>query len=135
MSGVDRRNVEMLREEFEKQMARLGEMQERMSRLSATAVSPRRELSVTVGQQGVITEVKFLTSAYRQMTKKDLSELVLRTITEAREKMAEQAAELMGPFLPPGLDAKALMSGAADVSVPGESMLPSLLRDRLDRQP
>jgi DNA-binding protein YbaB len=136
LSEVDRRNVEMLRDEYERQVTNLGEMHRRLKEISATAVSPRRELSVTVGNQGVITEVKFLTSVYRRLAKNELSELVMRTITEAREKAIEQTAEVMAPMLPPGLNAKDLLTGAADVAqlAPDESRLPPLLRERLNRQ-
>jgi DNA-binding protein YbaB len=126
----------MLRQEYERQVARIQEMKQRMTEISGTAVSPRRELSITVGRQGVITEVKFLTSRYRQMTKNELSELVERTINEAREKMTDQAAELLQPLLP-GVDAKAMMSGNIDVNgmLPAESRLPEVLRDRRSGQP
>lgn len=136
MSEVDRSRVEMLRQEYERQVARIQEMKQRMTEISGTAVSPRRELSITVGRQGVITEVKFLTSRYRQMTKNELSELVERTINEAREKMTDQAAELLQPLLP-GVDAKAMMSGNIDVNgmLPAESRLPEVLRDRRSGQP
>lgn len=133
---VDRSRVEMLREEYERQMARIQEMKQRMTELSATAVSPRRELSITVGQAGVVTEVKFLTSRYRQMTKNEISDLVRSTLNEAREKANEKAAELMQPLMP-GVDAKAMMSGNVDVKgmmTPADARLPDIMRERLDRQ-
>jgi DNA-binding protein YbaB len=136
LSEVDRRNVEMLRDEYERQVTNLSEMQQRLSEISATAVSPRRELSVTVGNQGVITELKFLTSAYRQLAKNELSDLVMRTIADAREKAIEQTAQLMAPMLPPGFNAKDLLTGAASAEAlaPDESKLPPLLRERMHRQ-
>lgn len=137
MSGVDRRNVEMLRAEYESQLERLNDMQRRFRELSATAVSPRRELSVTVGPQGVITELKFLTSAYRRLAKNELSELVTSTIADARDKLNDQAAELVEPMLPPGMDAKRVLTGqlTAEELAPGESVLPSLLKERMAGRP
>jgi DNA-binding protein YbaB len=131
--GVDRTRVEMLRQEYERQVARIQEMKTRMSEVSATAVSPRRELSITVGRGGVVTDVKFLTSGYRQMTKNEISELVQRTLNEAREKLNDQAAELMQPMMP-GVDAKAMMNGNVDVSALAADRLPEVVRERLDRQ-
>ncbi|TDD35330.1 YbaB/EbfC family nucleoid-associated protein [Saccharopolyspora elongata] len=136
MSGVDRRNVEMLREEYERQVTSLAESQRRLSEASATAVSPRRELSVTVGPQGVITELKFLSSAYRRLAKNELSELVTSTISDARAKLNDQLAEIMTPMMPPGLDVKAMLNGeiSAEKLAPDESQLPPLLRERLNRR-
>ncbi|RKT86453.1 YbaB/EbfC DNA-binding family protein [Saccharopolyspora antimicrobica] len=135
MPGVDRRNVEMLREAYEHQVTELAERQRRLSEVSATAVSPRRELSVTVGPQGVITELKFLTSAYRRLAKNELSELVTRTIADARAKLTEELAEVMAPMMPPGMDVKAVLNGtvSAEQMAPDESKLPTLLRERLNR--
>lgn len=129
MTEVDRRDVEMLREEYESQIANLSEMQRRMSEISATAVSPRRELSVTVSHQGVITELKFLTSAYRGLAKNELAELVTRTIAEARDKVTDQTAQLLAPLMPPGLNARDLLTRttSAEVRVPDESRLPPTL--------
>ncbi|MFR9727740.1 YbaB/EbfC family nucleoid-associated protein [Saccharopolyspora sp. MS10] len=133
MSGVDRRNVEMLREEFERQVTKMADMKERMTELSATAVSPRRELQVTVGMHGHITELKFLTSGYRSLAKNEIAELITSTIAQAREKLDEQTAEFIAPMLPPGMNAQDLMRGdvAAGQMVPNEAMLPQVLRDRL----
>ena len=44
--------IEGLFQEYERQRTSLAEMQARMSALSATATSPRREVSVVVGQNG-----------------------------------------------------------------------------------
>ncbi|ONI83110.1 hypothetical protein ALI144C_16520 [Actinosynnema sp. ALI-1.44] len=135
MSGVDRRNVEMLRDEYERQVTNLAEMQKRISEVSATAVSPRRELSVTVGPQGVLTELNFLSTAYRRLAKNELSALVMKTIADARAKLNDQLAEIMTPMMPPGLDLKAALEGKVSAKdlAPDESRLPPLLRERLNR--
>jgi DNA-binding protein YbaB len=134
MPEVDRHKVEMLREEYERQVSGLADMRQRMSEISATAVSPRRELSVTVGPQGMITELKFLTGAYRRLAKNELSELVTHTIADARAKLNEQMAELMAPIMP-GTNLKAMLNGemSAENLAPDESKLPPLLREHLKR--
>lgn len=136
MPEVDRRNVEMLREEYERQVASFREMHLRASQLSGTAVSPRRELSVTVGPQGAITELKFLTSSYRKMAKNELSELVTRTVAEAQDDLYDQIAEVMAPMLPPELNPKDVVTGriSADKLGPDESRMPELLRELMDRR-
>ncbi|MGP4014989.1 YbaB/EbfC family nucleoid-associated protein [Saccharopolyspora sp. 5N708] len=136
MSEVDRRGVEMLREEYERQLEGINEMRRRLTALSATAVSPKREVSVTVAAQGVITELKFLTSAYRRLPPNELADLVTRTIAEARDKVTEQTAEIMAPMLPPGMDAKSMLTGAltAGELAPSEASLPPLIRERMNRR-
>ncbi|ALG12009.1 YbaB/EbfC family nucleoid-associated protein [Kibdelosporangium phytohabitans] len=135
MSGVDRRNVDMLRNEFERQMTNFAENQKRINEVTATAVSPRRELSVTLGPQGTLMELNFLSSAYRRLAKNELSELVMKTIADARGKLNDQLAEIMTPMMPPGLDIKAVLEGkvSAEKLAPDESRLPALLRERLNR--
>ena len=60
--------IESLFQEYERQRSSLGEMQQKMRAISATATSQRREVAVTVGQNGVLTDVQFPTSAYKRMT-------------------------------------------------------------------
>lgn len=144
MSEVDRSRIEMLREEAERHRANLAEMQKRVSELSATAVSPRKEVSVTVGNQGVIKDLHFPTSAYRKLPKKELADLITDTIAEAREKATAEIAGMVAPNLPAGVDAKAMVNGdiSADALVPNESRMPQVfeeLRKRraeiIDRRP
>ncbi|GAB2688274.1 hypothetical protein GCM10027271_59280 [Saccharopolyspora gloriosae] len=131
MSDVDRRSIEMLREEYERVSAGLGDMQRRITELSATAVSPRREVSVTVGNQGVIKDLHFPTAAYRKLPKNELAELITKTIEAAREKATEQMAELIAPMMPGGLNAKAVLSGdvSAEALAAAEPQLPPVVAE------
>ncbi|HYQ63790.1 YbaB/EbfC family nucleoid-associated protein [Actinophytocola sp.] len=117
MSSVDRTRVEALRQEYERQRDGLDELRRRMGELSVTAVSARREVSVTVGPQGTVTDLRFPTSAYRRLAPTELSTLLLRTIGEAREQVLDEAVEIMTPLLPPefSLDPRELLSGRVSV--------------------
>ncbi|MER7011914.1 YbaB/EbfC family nucleoid-associated protein [Saccharopolyspora sp. NPDC000359] len=128
VSEVDQRNVEMLQEEFERQRANVGEMQRRLGGISATAVSPRREVSVSVGNQGELTEIKFPSSAHRRLPAKELAELITRTYREAREKVMNQVVDAMSPALP-GIDAKALLSGKLPADALPMPELPPLIEE------
>jgi hypothetical protein len=125
----------MLRAEYERRRAGLADLQRQLAGLTATVVSKRREVSVTVGNQGVITELKFPTSAYRRLAPNELAALLTRTISEARENMLDQMAGIMAPMLPPELNAKDLLTGAlsAEEIVPDEPGMPPLVREKLDR--
>ncbi|XVV16083.1 YbaB/EbfC family nucleoid-associated protein [Actinoplanes sp. CA-131856] len=122
-------------EEYKRQRERLGEMQRKMSEISATASSPRREVTITVGQNGVLTDIQFANGAYRRMTPADLTAAILSTYAEAKEAVNEKAADLLAPTLPAGLDAKALVRGEAgvDAFLPAEPRVATSVREILSR--
>ncbi|MCX2731757.1 YbaB/EbfC family nucleoid-associated protein [Saccharopolyspora sp. NFXS83] len=134
MSGPDRRSVEMLQEEFERQRSQVGEMQQRLRELSATVVSPRREVSVTVGSQGVLQDLHFPTSTYRKLPKNELAELITDTIAAAREKALDQTAAVIAPSLPEGLDPKAMLKGDIDVASMPQPELPPMVAEMQKRR-
>ncbi|GAA2565596.1 hypothetical protein GCM10010435_42980 [Winogradskya consettensis] len=125
--------IENLFEEYQKQRNSLTEMQRKMSELSATATSPRREVSVTVGQNGVLTDVKFPTSAHKRLTPADLTELIMTTYAEAKESVMDQAAAVLAPMMPDGLDAHSLVRGTAgaDAFMPAEPRMATSVREIL----
>ncbi|MET0135887.1 MAG: YbaB/EbfC family nucleoid-associated protein [Kibdelosporangium sp.] len=135
MTTVDRSRVEMLRQEYERQRAGLADLQRRLAELSVTIVSSRREVSVTVGSQSVIKDLKFPTNAYKRLAPNELAALIMRTITEAREKVIDQTAEIMTPMLPADLNARDLLTGTVDHDrfTSGEPRIPPMVRDRMDR--
>lgn len=135
MENVSRNRVEMLREEYERQRARMSEVERKLGEVSATVVSKRREVSVTVGSQGEITELKFPTSAYRRLSPTELSGLLMRTIGEARTKFVEQTVELMAPHLPAQLRIEDLLSGSVDGEAVfgGGVRFPPMVQERMDQ--
>ncbi|TDC46567.1 YbaB/EbfC family DNA-binding protein [Micromonospora sp. KC207] len=115
-------HIEELFAEYQRQRSSVTTLQERMSKVQGSATSPRREVTVTVGQNGVLTEISFPTSAYRRMTPAELQATVMQTYSEAKEQVMEQAAALIAPLLPPGMDAARLVRGQAgpDMYLPPE---------------
>ncbi len=105
------RIIEDLLEQYQRQRSGLADLQRRMQAIAVTVVSPRRDLSVTVGHGGVVSDLKFMGSRYRRMSPQELSDLVLATIEAAREKAATEAAEIVGPMLPGGVNARDLVAG------------------------
>lgn len=106
--------------EYQQQYRRLADTQRRLREIACTVTAPRRVVSVTVGHGGVVTEVAFPTSAYKRMTPTELAAVVLETITAAREQATAEAATVLAPSMPAGVDAQALLSGSVDL----QSMLP-----------
>jgi hypothetical protein len=129
--------MEGLFAEFERQRGNLNELQRKMREISETATSPRREVTVTVGQNGVITDIQFPSGAFRRMAPGELSAVLMATYGDAKEKVMARSAEMLQPLLPDGTDAGALVRGTAgsDAYLPTESSLPAGLREMLGLGP
>jgi DNA-binding protein YbaB len=125
--------LERLFEEYQRQRDNLGNMQRRMAEISASATSPRREVTVTVGQNGVLTDIQFANGAYRRMTPSDLTAVVMSTFNEAKEAALEEAARILAPMLPDGVDAGAMVRGKAgvDAYMPAEPRMATSVREIL----
>jgi DNA-binding protein YbaB len=138
MEGAARMNfnerIEGLFEEYQRQRNSLTELQEKMRALTATATSPRREVSITVGQNGVMTDIRFPTGAHKRLAPADLTELIMTTYTEAKENVMQQAAATLAPMLPDGMDAQALVRGTAgtDAYLPKEPRMATSVREMLN---
>ncbi|GAA3945593.1 YbaB/EbfC family nucleoid-associated protein [Actinoplanes auranticolor] len=126
--------IEGLFEEYQRQRNSLTELQEKMRALTATATSPRREVSITVGQNGVMTDIRFPTGAHKRLAPADLTELIMATYTEAKENVMQQAAATLAPMLPEGMDAQALVRGTAgtDAYLPKEPRMATSVREMLN---
>jgi len=127
--------IENLFQEYEKQRNSLGEMQAKMSALSVTASSPRREVSVTVGQNGVMTDIQFPSGAHKRLATADLTRLIMETYAEAKEGVMNQAADVLEPMLPDGIDAHKLVRGQAgpDAFLPKQPRMVTSVREILTR--
>ncbi|WP_018909560.1 YbaB/EbfC family nucleoid-associated protein [Salinispora arenicola] len=125
--------IEGLFEEYQQQRNSLTELQHRMRELTASAASPRREVSVTVGQNGVVTDIRFPTSAYKRLTPADLAAVIMDTYAEAKENVMAQAEALLAPMLPEGVDAGSLVRGTAgtDAFLPPEPRVTTSVREIL----
>lgn len=126
MSSPHSDQIEELRTEFRRQFAELQDTQRRLGELSCTVTAPRQVVSVTVGHGGVVKDVKFPTGAYKRMAPTELAAALLKTITDAQQQIAGQAAEVIAPTLPPGLDARKLFSGDIDL----QSVLAPMVEQR-----
>jgi DNA-binding protein YbaB len=125
--------LERLFEEYQRQRDNLADMQRKMSEISASATSPRREVTITVGQNGVLTDIQFANGAYRRMTPSDLTAVVMATFQEAKEAAFEEAARILAPMLPDGVDAGAMVRGQAgvDAYMPAEPRMATSVREIL----
>lgn len=120
MSNPHSEDYERLLAEYQGHYARIAETQRRLREICCTATAPRQVVAITVGHGGVVTEVAFPTGAYKRMPPLELSAAVLETITAARDLALSEAAEILAPSMPAGVNAHALLSGSMDL----QSMLP-----------
>ncbi len=127
--------IESLFEDYQKQRNSLSDLQGKMRALTATATSPRREVTITVGQNGVMTDIKFPTGAHKRLTPADLTELIMTTYAEAKEDVMQQAAATLAPMLPDGMDAQALVRGTAgaDAFLPEQPRMVTSVREMLNQ--
>lgn len=131
-------HIEGLFAEYERQRSGIGDLQARMKEVRASATSPRREVTVTVGRGGELTDVTFPTGAYKRLTPTELASAILRTYAEAREQAMDQAAELLAPMLPEGMNAAMMVRGEAGVDMylpPGGPRMTSGARALLGLDP
>lgn len=135
MSG-DTSRVEQIFQEYQRQHAVFTDLHRQIQAISVTAASPRREVEVTVDHSGKVTGIDFTGSAYKRLAPKELSELIMRTLEDAKEQAADQSAELLTPVMPEGLNARDLVSGrlGIDKLAPADGpRLPRIVREQLQR--
>ena len=135
MAGEDTR-LEQIFEEYQRKHSALSELHKKMQAISVTAVSPRREVEVTVNHGGGMTDIAFTGPAYKRLAPKELSELIMRTLEEAKEKAAAESAELLAPMMPGGMNPRDLIAGrlGMDQLAPADGpRLPQIIREQLQR--
>jgi DNA-binding protein YbaB len=136
MSGEQDRVLEQLFQDYQSHRSKMASMAQQMQEISGTATSPRREVTVTVKHNGGLTDIKFTGSAYRRMTPTELSDLILATVNDAKEKAADAAADVLAPMLPPTMNARDIVSGKLGLNAfaPEDGpRLPQIVREELQR--
>jgi DNA-binding protein YbaB len=125
--------IESLFEQYKKQREGFGALQQKMQAITVTTTSPRREVSVTVGHGGVVSDVSFPTGAYRRLAPAELTALIMQTMNAAKEQAQEQAAAIIAPMLPQGMNAKDLLNGraSADMLMPPQPRMANSVREQL----
>ncbi|QFZ18585.1 YbaB/EbfC family nucleoid-associated protein [Saccharothrix syringae] len=131
MSNPYSEQLSRLMAEYRETQRAMVEAQQRLRSLSVTETAPRRVVSVTVGHGGRVEDIKFPTAAYKRMPPTELASALLDAIAAAQRRAVDEAAEVMAPHMPAGVDARALLSGDVEASsfeVP-QSGVSDILRD------
>jgi DNA-binding protein YbaB len=106
-----------------------------IAEISATAVSKRQTVKVTVNVHGEISSIEFPTGAYKRMTPTELAEAIKSTVQEAKAKALEELNDIMEPKLQTGLSFKELIQGKGDLAMglPEEPAMSDAVADYLRR--
>ncbi len=121
-----RAHMEQLLGEYERLSANLTQARQRLRTLSGKASSTDGTVSVSVDSQGRLAGVELNPRAYQRFSPSQLAAEITRLAASAQRDVTAQAAEVMAPFLPSGLDYSALVSGELD---PSTVDLPAPLAD------
>ena len=135
MSGDDHR-LESIFEEYQRQRGALSDLHRRVQEISVTVASPRREVEVTVNHGGSLTDISFVGTGYRRLAPRELSDLILKTLADAKEKAAAESAEIIAPLMPAGVNARDLVAGRLGIEplAPSDGpRLPQIIREQLQR--
>ncbi|GAA2025187.1 hypothetical protein GCM10009839_23990 [Catenulispora yoronensis] len=95
--AFDRVKLAALVADSERRVRAIADAQREIAGLAVTKRSRDRALTVGLGPGGVLTELTFHTTAYREMAPAELSRLVLDTVAAARAEYAAQVAKAMAP--------------------------------------
>ncbi|WP_320773016.1 YbaB/EbfC family nucleoid-associated protein [Streptomyces sp. CRN 30] len=122
--------IEQLQETYRAQLAQVADLQRRMREVTGTATAKAQAMKVTVGPQGELLSVEFPTNAYRRMAPKELADLLVSTVQEARSKATGELAKVLNPHLPDEVEAERLLDGTADVGklLPADPAMPDAVR-------
>ncbi|MFD7677885.1 MULTISPECIES: YbaB/EbfC family nucleoid-associated protein [unclassified Streptomyces] len=126
--------IEDLLEQYRRQREQAAETRRRINATTSTATAPRQTVKVTVGAQGEVTAIEFPTGAYRRMAPKELADVLLATIQQARSEALDGVAGVLAGELPPGVTVADLLQGRVDPTVllPEDPAMPDSVRDYVD---
>lgn len=134
MSSPYDQEIENLLEQYRKQREEAVETRRQINELTSTATAQRRTVKVTVSAQGEVTGIEFPTGAYRRLAPKELADILITTIQQARADALERVGDLMSEKLPPGVTMAGLLRGEVDPKqlLPEDPAMPDAVRDYVD---
>ncbi|HZE40743.1 MAG TPA: YbaB/EbfC family nucleoid-associated protein [Stackebrandtia sp.] len=85
--------LEHMTEVFEDLTRRARDLNRRTTQATASADSPKREVSVTVGFGGALTKVEFDPDAYRRLSPREMADLIQQAATAATTALNDRVAQ------------------------------------------
>ncbi|MDC2959595.1 MULTISPECIES: YbaB/EbfC family nucleoid-associated protein [Streptomyces] len=134
MPGPYDQQIEDLLAQYRRQRDAAAETRRRINETTATVTAPRQTVKITVGAQGEVTAVEFPTGAYRRMAPRELADVLLTTLQQARAEALRSVAGVLADGLPPGVTVPDLLQGRIDPDavLPEDPAMPDPVRDYVD---
>jgi DNA-binding protein YbaB len=134
MPGPYDQQIEDLLEQYRRQRDEAAETRRRINETTSTVTAPRQTVKITVGAQGEVTAIEFPTGAYRRMPPRELADVLLTTLRQARAEALEGVAGVLAGRLPPGVTVPDLLQGRVDPAavLPEDPAMPDSVRDYVD---
>lgn len=92
-----------LAEEIGRQVERVREACGALNAIESTVTSADGLISVTVGSQGQVRDIKLNARVYRRLSPSELADALVRQIDRAVAAVSEQRRRIMEPLMPEGL--------------------------------
>ncbi|MFJ8582306.1 YbaB/EbfC family nucleoid-associated protein [Micromonospora sp. NPDC093277] len=124
MADQAQAKVDEMYADFNRQREAFAEASRDIATGTFTVTAKRRAFQVTVDGQGNLTEIKFLTGAYRTMPGAELGSLLLETITAARRQAVDAGIAHFERLMPAQLPLTEILGGSFD----GDKMFADALR-------
>jgi DNA-binding protein YbaB len=90
---------------YQQRVERLNEMRRALADVAATAKRPDGLVTVVVGAQGQVRDIRLDPRVYRKLDSGELAQAIMKLIAEATAEVSEQMRRIMTPFTPDGVPA------------------------------
>jgi DNA-binding protein YbaB len=110
----ERQNVRMSSTRDEQQLERVQRLRRDVAEVTVTSRSRKGEVSVEVGAQGQLRDIRFKPQALTKLNAQKPAHLIMTVVAEATKEAAAQAMEMTAAFLPDDMAAR-LRDGERDL--------------------
>lgn len=120
-------HIDEMLQQYKQIRDRLGDAQQQVAQLTATAESDDGMVSVTVDHRGELVSVTLHARTYRMLDPSALGETIVATAKQATQDVRDQAKAIMSPLLPPNI-----VGGEHGDPASGDGLLDMLPKDPRD---
>lgn len=108
-------HLDELMEQYKKTREQVQDLQERMAQIEVTHTTEDELITVKVGPQGRLVDLKFDPRVTRRMSTEELAAAVVAAVAAAADKAQEQVRGAVGSLVPPdGMDLSKMLPERPD---------------------
>ncbi|WP_329244032.1 YbaB/EbfC family nucleoid-associated protein [Actinoallomurus sp. NBC_01490] len=89
-------------DDYTRRIEQLKEMRRELAEVGATAKRPDGLVTVVVGSQGQVKDIRLDPRVYRKLDSGELAAAIMELISQATAEVSEQMRTIMMPFVPGG---------------------------------